>query len=148
MLRSYALVVFALASLAARVGASAEPNICPPRQVGPNEPEELLMHESDFSLEKARESVSFLRNDFSKRIWGEQRVHDFSSSSAHYISYMNSLRFIVGALLREEALHLRARSELLAQKSPDSAEAKAASDAFLQAKAKFCDFITNSIYVD
>jgi hypothetical protein len=141
-------VALALASLAAGAGANAEPNICPPRQVGPNEPEELLMHESDFSLEKARESVSFLRNDFAKRIWGEQRVQDFSSSSAHYISYMNSLRFIEGALLREEALHLRAHSELLAKTNPDSAEAKVASDAFLQAKAKFCDFINNSIYVD
>jgi hypothetical protein len=136
--------VVTLLILALPVVAHAEQPLCPPRVVGPNEPEELLIHENDFSLEKAQNSVNFLRTDFAKRIWGPDAVKDFGASSEHYISYANSLRFIEGALLKERALHLRAQSQLLAP----SGEARAAQSAYENAKKAFCTFVQNSIYVD
>lgn len=126
----------------------AEQPLCPPRVVGPNGPEELLMHERDFTPEEAQNSVIFLRTDFAKRIWGPDAVKDLGASSEHYISYANSLRFIEGVLLKDRALHLRAQSQLLARDHPSSSEARAAHSAYENAKRTFCTFVQNSIYVD
>jgi len=142
------IVFFSIAWVLVYTIALAEPPLCPERVAGPNEPEELLMHESDFTLEKALESIKFLNTDFSKRIWGPGAVKDFGAWSGHYISYANSLRFIEGALLRNEALRLRSRSRLLSEQKPESKEAKASVKAFQEAKAKFCNFAENSLYID
>jgi len=128
--------------------AFSEELLCPLRTVGPNEPEELLMHETDFTIEKAQESINFLRNDFSKRIWGPEPVKDFSGWSEHYISYMNSLLFAEGALLREEVLKHRLHSQLISKQKPNSKEAKFAAVEFKKAKDRFCTFVENSIYVE
>jgi len=140
--------VFVLVLLVIPMVTLAEPPVCPARVAGPNEPEELLMHESDFSFEKAEASVKFLRTDFSKRIWGPDSVRDLDACSGHYMGYMNSLRFIEGALLKAEVLRLRSQLQLVSIQKSDSAEAKAAAKAFEDAKAKFCNFIEDSIYVD
>ena len=129
--------------------AHAQQPLCPPRVAGPNGPAgELVMQESDFTLEKAQEFVKFLRTDFAKRIWGPDPVKDFGAWSGHYISYANSLRFIEGALLREQALRFRAQSQLLTARLPSSKEAHAAQSSFEKAKQAFCAFVQNSIYVD
>lgn len=128
--------------------AHAEQPLCPPRVVGANEPEGLVMREGDFTLEKAESSVVFLRTDFGRRILGPDAVKDFGASSEHYISYANSLRFIEGALLKEHALQLRAQAELLARDRPSSSEARAAQTDYESARKKFCTFVQNSAYVD
>jgi hypothetical protein len=126
----------------------ADSPLCSIRVVIPNEPEELIMYENDFSLDKGLESINFLRTDFSKRIWGSNPTTDFNTWSGHYISYMNSLRFMEGALLKETALRLRLKSQLLEIQSPDSLDSKAAKKGFEDAKEKFCHFVNNSLYVD
>jgi len=128
--------------------AFSEELLCSPRMVGPNEPEELLMYETDFTIEKAHESINFLRNDFSKRIWGPEPVKDFSGWSEHYISYMNSLLFAEGTLLREEAFRHRLHVQLLSKQKPNSKEAKSAAVEFMKAKDRFCTFVESSIYVE
>ena len=127
--------------------AIADPALCPKRAVGANEPTELLVDEGDFTLDKAIESVQFLRVDFSKRLWGPSSVADLSRSSENYISYTNSLLFIEGALLKQEALRLRAEANRFSNEA-DAPAAKAAGKAFEQAKAKFCAFVAESMYVD
>ena len=126
----------------------ADSLLCPTRVVIPNEPEEFIMYENNFSLDKGLESVDFLRTDFSKRIWGSNPTTDFNAWSGHYISYMNSLRFMEGALLKETALRLRLKSQLLSIQSTGSLDSKAAKKDFEDAKEKFCHFVKNSLYVD
>jgi hypothetical protein len=105
------------------------------------------MSEEDFAFDKAIESARFLRIDFSKRLWGPSSVADLGASSENYISYMNSLLLIEGALLKEEVLRLRAESARFF-KQPESPAAKATAKALEEAKTRFCGFVAESMYVD
>jgi hypothetical protein len=110
--------------------------------------DDLSMNEAEFTFEKAEESVAFLRDDFSERLWGPEPVKDFKASSDHYISYMNSLRFIEGALLREHVLMLKAQASLLESSAPKSAETAKAQAIYSDALYDFCHFVKSAEYVD
>jgi len=106
------------------------------------------MNEDDFSVAQARRSLAFLRDDFSKRLWGDEAVSDLGAWSGHFIGYSNSLQIAEGTLLRQNALRLR--SELSAAREAGRDEAKNAS---LQSRAtaavdEFCAFLREAWYVD
>ncbi len=144
MVRPFVVAMF----LAMPLIACAEESLCPPRGPVAPDADDYAMHEREFTVEHARESITFFREDFAKRIWGPEPVKDFSASSGHYISYANSLRFIEGALLKEHALLLKAQAALAARVAPRGTDAKKAKAAFDAARDTFCAFVASSNYVD
>ena len=122
MVRLFVAAMF----LAMPLVASAQESLCPPREPVAPDADDPAMHEREFTRQKARESITFFREDFAKRIWGPEPVRDFSAWSGHYISYANSLRFIEGALLKEHALLLKAQAALAARVDPKGPEANKA----------------------
>ena len=144
MVRLFVAAMF----LAMPLVASAQESLCPPRDPVAPDADDPAMHEREFTLQKARESITFFREDFAKRIWGPEPVRDFSAWSGHYISYANSLRFIEGALLKEHALLLKAQAALAARVDPKGPEANKAKAAFDAARDTFCAFVASSKYVD
>ena len=108
----------------------------------------MRMQEDEFTLERALESVNFLQVDFSERIWGPEPVTDFSAWSGHYISYANSLKFIEGALLKQQVYLELARARGLSGDASNSAEKLRIEKNIDAAKKKFCDFLKAADYVD
>ena len=126
----------------------ADERICPDRKQLPEGANDLRMQEHEFSVEHALEAVAFLQKDFSKRIWGENAVNDFSSWSGHYISYANSLKFIEGALLKQRVIMEQARLKEISDSAPNSKEI-AETKANLESLTKqYCEFLASAEYVD
>ena len=128
--------------------SAASELLCPARTVGPNEADELMMEEHEFTIERALASAKFLNTEFARRIWGPDRVTDFGASSENYISYANGLRFIEGSLLRQDALRLRLEVRLREATRSSPEEVVRSRRAFEGARARFCEFVSASDYVD
>jgi hypothetical protein len=130
------------------LGASPPPSniLCPRQPALPKEQDDLRMHEHEFTLKHAMESLQFLQNDFSARVFGPGPREDLRDDSSHYISYANSLRFIEGALLKQEALVEQARRDASPRASRGSQSA--AGVRFEAAKRRFCEFLRSAEYVD
>ena len=126
----------------------AAESFCPNRAPPPEGADDLRMQEDEFNLDHALNSVEFLRTEFAGRIWGPDAVKDFSAWSGHYISYANSLKFIEGALLKQEVLLQRALAQKLAATAPGSESAHEAESALGLATEKFCNFVKSAESVD
>ena len=122
--------------------------LCPRQPALPTEQDDLRMHEHEFTLKHAMESLQFLQNDFSARVFGPGPREDLRDNSSHYISYANSLRFIEGALLKQEALVEQARRDTLSVKSASRGSQSAAVVRFEAAKRRFREFLRSAEYVD
>jgi hypothetical protein len=141
-------VVLAFALIVGDGLAFAAESLCPEPAPLPEGADDLRMSEEEFTLDHARSSVEFLRTEFAARIWGPDAVKDLNAWSGHYISYANSLKFIEGALLRQEALLQRLRAEELGAATPGSEEAREAEQATRDAAEKFCNLLESAEYVD
>ena len=140
------IVIIIVFSFSNKVIASS--SICPdppPLQEGADD---FRMHERDFTLEEALESVSFLQTDFSKRIWGDNAVTDFSSWSGHYIGYHNSLKTIEGMLLKQQVLLEIARLNEVTATSSNSETIDQSKKKLKMARDHFCEFLNSAEYVD
>jgi len=140
------LVILLVALLGQQVLAAD--SICPnhaPLQEGADD---FRMQEDEFTQEHALKSVNFLQTDFSERIWGSDAVRDFSAWSGHYISYANSLKFIEGALLKQQVLLESALLRELSLVAPDSEEVIQSRENLKRTRELFCEFLSKSEYVD
>lgn len=146
MTRIGALFAFLLALTTHSVLANE--SICLNREPLPEGADDFRMQEYEFSLERGLKSVSFLQNDFSKRIWGPEAVNDFSAWSGHYIGYANSLKLIEGTLLKQQVMIGRLRLKELTNVSPDSGEIDKARTNLERLMKQFCKFLDSSGYVD
>ena len=126
----------------------ASDGLCPEKVPLQEGVDDLRMQEDKFTQEHALESVEFLQTDFSKRIFGADAVKDFRAWSGHYISYHNSLKFIEGALLKQQILLHRARLKELSVVAPDSSEAPQIKYNLEAATQRFCSFLSAAEYVD
>ena len=146
MIRTSVVVAFMLI-FGNQLALAAEPLCTDPAPL-PEGADDLRMHEEEFTLDHARNSIEFLRTEFAARIWGPDAVKDFDAWSGHYISYANSLKFIEGALLKQEALLQRFRAQELAAAVPDSEEVREAEQAARDAAERFCNLVESAEYVD
>jgi hypothetical protein len=126
----------------------ASDRLCPEKTPLQDGSDDLRMYEKEFTFEEAQSSVTFLQTDFAGRIWGAEPVKDFSAWSGHYISYANSLKFIEGALLKQQALLNRFRLRELTLSDPNSPEISQAKEDLEKSIQAFCDLVNESEYVD
>ncbi len=138
------ILVFLLASQ----HAVAADVLCPKNAPLQEGVDDLRMQEDEFTAEQAMDAVKFLQTDFSKRIFGTNAVKDFHAWSGHYISYANSLKFIEGALLKQQVLINRARLKELSVLVPESAEISQLKVNLEAATQKFCVLLSTAEYVD
>jgi hypothetical protein len=142
------LLLFALGPFLLGASSSSSEILCPGQSALPKEQDDLRMHEREFTVKNAMESLQFLRNDFSSRIFGPGPQEDLRNDSSHYISYANSLRFIEGTLLKQEALIERAQRDTLSARAASRSSQRDAGVRFEAAKSHFCDFLRSAKYVD
>ena len=143
--------IFLLLALAPFLLGASSPSseiLCPGQPVLPKEQDDLRMHEREFTVKHAMESLQFLKNDFSSRLFGSGPQEDLRNDSSHYISYANSLRFIEGTLLKQQALIERARRDTLSARAASRSSQSDAGARFEAAKSRFCDFLRSAKYVD
>jgi hypothetical protein len=116
--------------------------------------EELKMYEKDFTIDKAMKSVSFLEKDVIKIIKEHEHKKSYSilDYEGFYIGYPNSLAFVKGTLLKQEARNAKNKLEIEKLKLNNNKNIKEdvskAEKAYLAAKKKFCDFLKEAEYVD
>jgi hypothetical protein len=142
------LLVLALVPFLLGASSPSSDSLCPGRPALPKTQDDLRMSEGEFSLTHAMESLRFLQNDFSSRIFGPGPRDDLRDDSSHYISYANSLRFVEGTLLKQQALIERARRDTLAARAAPGSSQSEARSRFAAAKRRFCDFLRAAEYVD
>ena len=140
-------LIFIIGVFVTEHGAASD-MLCPKKPALQDGADDLRMHEEDFSFDRAHKSVHFLQTDFAGRIWGTEPVRDFSAWSGHYISYANSLMFIEGVLLKQQALLYRARLNELTESDPASFELSELKIKFAEAKNSFCKLLSDAKYVD
>jgi len=126
----------------------ASGSLCPNSASLQEDADNLQMKEDEFSERRAMEAVKFLQTNFSKRIWGADAVKDLNARSGHYISYENSLKFIEGALLKQQIHLYRARLYELSITNPESPEIPKIKNTHAAALTSLCVFIGKAEYVD
>ena len=142
------LLVLALVPFLLAASSPSSEILCPRRSMLPKTQDDLRMSEGEFTLTHAIESLRFLQNDFSSRIFGPGPREDLRNDSSHYISYANSLRFIEGTLLKQQVLIERARKDALAARAASRSSQSDANTRFETARVRFCDFLRSAEYVD
>ena len=105
------------------------------------------MHEREFTVDHAIESLDFLQKDFSSTIFSPG-PKELRNDSSNYISYANGLKIIEGALLKQQALIERGRKETLSARAASRSPQNDASVRFEAAKKRFCDFVRSAEWVD
>jgi hypothetical protein len=114
--------------------------------------DELKMYEKDFNIDRAMKSVKYLEEDVITIIQEHKGPHSVLQNERFYISYPNSLTFVKGTLLKQEALIAKNVLELEKLKFKNGANNKEdfykAAKAYNAKKKKFCDFLKTAEYDD
>jgi len=127
--------------------------ICPniKKLPAPSGAEELKMDEREFNFEHAISSIAYLEKD----VYDILKTHGATSvldAENFYISYPNSIKFVKGTLLRQEALLAKEKLEVAKLKASTSKGSNEsviiAEKAYHEAKEKFCMFLKSAEYVD
>jgi len=104
---------------------TGEESLCTSIVTNNSEEDILKISEHEFTKEKYLESLHYFQIKLPKRLHGINNTRVLTRSSEFWIDYRNSLKFIEGYHLKQEAIHKAGK-----------------------AKKVFCDFINNAEYVD
>ena len=130
----------------------SEEMLCPPPKPLQEGQDDLRMFEKAFTLSHANSSIGYLRDDFYRIIRELQKKKGRPYHEQVNISYPNSLTFIEGTLIKQDALLLKAKAELAEEKFKNgtTSEKKAAMarQQYEGARKIFCLFIKRLEYVD
>jgi len=141
------LLLVALALFLLGASSPTSDFLCPEQAKLPKDQDDSRMHEREFTLDHAIESLEFLQNDFSSRIFSPG-PKELRNDSSNYISYANSLKIIEGALLKQQALLERSRRDTLSARAASRSSQSDAGVRFAAAKKRFCEFVQSAEYVD
>jgi len=135
---------------------SSGEEICPGSDKWPTDSGavELKMYEKDFTIDKAMKSVNFLEKDVIRIIkeHGQKKSYSILLYDRFYIGYPNSLTFLKGTLLKQEAIiakkNLVIEQLKLKNGTTIKEEVSKKEKAYFAAQKKFCDFLKKAEYVD
>ena len=136
------------------VNISFAEEICPgsDKLPAPSGADELKMIENEFSFSHAMKSSQFLEEDVIEILKNHTGVHSVLSYEGFYIGYPNSVTFVKGTLMRQEALIAKGRLEVAKLKLKNGKATKSdverAEKVFFEAKDMFCKFLESAEYVD
>ena len=136
------------------VNTSFAEELCPgsDKAPTPSGADELKMFEKDFNFSHAMKSAQFLEKDVVEILKNHTGSHSVLSYEGFYIGYPNSVTFLKGTLLRQEALIAKNKLEVSKLKLKNGeiqkSEVKKAEKVFIEARNQFCGFLKNAEYVD
>lgn len=118
----------------------------------PSGADELKMLEKQFTFKHAMESIQYLEKDVIEMLKKHKGSYSILDFEGFYIGYPNSISFLKGTLLKQEALIAKNRLELMKLKSSKNTATKKKIDEakkiYTESRKKFCDFLKNTEYVD
>ena len=146
-------IIFAFIILLS-VNTSIADEICPSssKTPPPSGAEELKMFENQFNFQHAMNSVQFLEKDVIEILKNHKGPHSVLDYEGFYIGYPNSITFVKGTLLREEALIAKSKLEVAKLKlmngTGSKSEVKKAEKVYFESRDAFCTFLKSVEYVD
>lgn len=127
----------------------AAESLCPPLSALPDGADDLRMSESNFSFEKANNSISWLENDIWEVIRSKKTTSELLMYTEQFgIPLPNSISTVKGTLYKQRALLELKNLEIMKLKKDTPENINIAQKRFDIAQREFCKLLENAEYVD